>query len=205
MMHSEKRNEIHNSRFSLIPLKNIDDFRNQEIILFDCGRADLNEFFHCDSYAHSEELLATTYYFQPKEATENKMFIPVALISLLNDRIEITKEDRKGDKKDFGKKIKKTIPHPKRNYTSFPAVKIGRLGVLKKYQGQEIGTSLLNMLKELFLKNNRTGCRYITVDAYNDLGTLNFYLKNGFLPLWEKDKDDPHSRILYFDLKPHKP
>ena len=56
---------------------------------------------------------------------------------------------------------------------------------------------------ELFLNNNRTGCRYVTVDAYNDPETINFYFKNDFLPLWDKDKDDPHSRILYFDLKPH--
>lgn len=203
MMLSGKRNEIHNDKFSLIPLKSIDDFRKNGIILFDCGRADLNEFFHCDSYAYSKELLATTYYFQPNKATENDMFVPVALISLLNDRIELTPKERKGDKKKFAKAIKKSIPYPKRTYSSFPAVKIGRLGVLKQYQGKQVGTCLLNMIKELFLNNNRTGCRYITVDAYNDTETLNFYFKNDFLPLWDKDKNDPHSRILYFDLKPH--
>lgn len=81
----------------------------------------------------------------------------MALISLLNDRIELSKTERKGDKKAFGKDVKNSLPHPKRNYSSFPAVKIGRLGVHKDYQGEKIGTSLLNMIKELFLKNNRTG------------------------------------------------
>lgn len=203
-MLSGKRNEIHNRDFSLIPLKSVDDFRRDRIILFDCGRSDLNEFFHCDAYDHMGELLAVTYFFQPKKATRNKIFFPVALISLLNDRIEVTYKDRAKDKKNFYRQhIKKTIPKEKRSYQSFPAVKIGRLGVLKDYHGQEVGTILLNMVKELFKKNNRTGCRFITVDAYNDPNTIRFYVdKNGFSFLWDKDKDDS-TRILFFDLKPH--
>ncbi|MBF0258630.1 MAG: GNAT family N-acetyltransferase [Desulfamplus sp.] len=197
-MLSEKRNEIHNGKFSLIPLSDKESFNTPEILSFDCGDKDLNEFFHIDAYAHHEQLLAKTYYFQPKEATEIEIFYPVALVSLLNDRIEITKEERKGDKKGFGKALKKCIPHPKRNYTSFPAVKIGRLGVSIQFQGQEIGTSLLNMIKTLFLTKNRTGCRYLTVDAYSQ--SLQFYYKNEFEPLWDKDQNDDQ-RILYYDLK----
>ena len=122
----------------------------------------------------------------------------MALVSLLNDRVEITREERKGNKRDFGKSLKKGIPYPKRNYSSFPAVKIGRLGVSTRFQGQEIGTSLLNMIKTLFLTGNRTGCRYITVDAYQE--ALPFYYKNEFAPLWDEDKNEPQ-RILYYDLK----
>lgn len=205
-MLSGNRNELHNDKFSLIPLRDIEDYRSRKIILFDCGRGDLNEFFHCDAYHHLQEILAVSYYFQPLEATKENIFFPVALISLLNDRIEIEPGERKQDKRDFYKELKKTIPYPKRNYTSFPAVKIGRLGVRKEYQKGGIGTILLNMIKELFLVNNRTGCRYLTVDAYNDPKTQRFYIeKNGFTPLWDKDKDDPHTRILYFDLKSYDP
>ncbi len=199
-MLSGTRNEIHNTKFSLIPLKTKDDFRTWEIVCFNCGQKDLNEFFQLDAYAHSKELLAITYYLQPVEATEKDIFYPVALVSLLNDRIEITREERKKDKKNFGEDIKKNIPYPKRNYSSFPAVKIGRLGVLKKFQGQGIGTSILNTIKELFLNNNRTGCRYLTVDAYNNPATINFYIRNDFLPLWDKDIKE-EQRILYYDLK----
>ncbi len=204
-MLSGKRNEIHNSGFSLIPLKNIEDYRDRNIILFDCGRADLNEFFHCDAYDYLNELLAVTYYFQPVEATRNGIFFPVALISLLNDRIEIERGERKGDKKRLYKEIKKNVPFPKRNHTLFPSVKIGRLGVRKEYQKLGIGTNLINMIKELFLVNNRTGCRFLTVDAYNDNKTLQFYIdKNEFIPLWDEDKDEK-TRILYFDLKNYEP
>ena len=197
-MHSKKRNETHNDKFSLIPLSNEAIFKSEEITGFDCGDDDLNEFFQIDAYAHHEQLLAVTYYFQPKEATDRDIFYPVALVSLLNDRIEITREERKGVKREFGKSLKKGIPYPKRNYTSFPAVKIGRLGVSTQFQGQDIGTSLLNMIKTLFLTRNRTGCRYLTVDAYRD--ALPFYYKNEFAPLWEKDEEEPQ-RILYYDLK----
>jgi hypothetical protein len=38
----------------------------------------------------------------------------VALVSLLNDRIEITKDERNGSKKGLGKSLKKGIPYPKR-------------------------------------------------------------------------------------------
>jgi hypothetical protein len=73
-MQPKKRNEIHNDKFSLIPVVKKDDFRSWEIVCFDCGDDDLNEFFQIDAYPHHKQLLATTYYFQPKEATEKNIF-----------------------------------------------------------------------------------------------------------------------------------
>lgn len=193
----KRRNEVHSKKFSLIPVTKPAMFESWEFICFDCGNKDLNEFFQIDAHAHQDQLLATTYYFQPIEAIKEKIFYPVALVSLLNDKIEITKEERKGNKKEFHKELK-NIPFPKRNYSSFPAVKIGRLGVLNQFRGKNIGTSLLNMVKYMFLNKNRTGCRYLTVDANKD--ALPFYYKNEFKPLWEKDQDS-EQRVLYYDLK----
>ena len=45
--------------------------------------------------------------------------------------------------------------------------------------------------------DNKTGCRFITVDAYAD--AIPFYLRNGFVPLNDEDIDEP-TRLLYFDL-----
>ena len=45
--------------------------------------------------------------------------------------------------------------------------------------------------------DNKTGCRFITVDAY--AAAIPFYLKNGFVPLNDDDIDDP-TRLLFFDL-----
>jgi hypothetical protein len=56
------------------------------------------------------------------------------------------------------------------------------------------------MIKKLFLTDNRTGCRLVTVDAYNDPEVLDFYLKNEFQFFSDKDKSK-RQRSLFFDLK----
>jgi len=77
-------------------------------------------------------------------------------------------------------------------------VTLGRLGVSNAVKGTGIGTMILDYIKELFITNNRTGCRYITVDAYG--ASLSFYEKNGFTYLTTKDKGSD-TRLMYFDLK----
>ena len=49
----------------------------------------------------------------------------------------------------------------------------------------------------MFVIKNKTGCRFITVDAY--LNAIPFYEKNGFRMMNLED-DDPHTRLMYFDL-----
>ena len=110
--------------------------------------------------------------------------------------------------------LQRKIPQQKR-HRSYPAVLIGRLGVNKAFQGHglNIGTQLMDALKYWFVdENNKAACRYMLVDAYNIDSTINYYLKNGFKPLYkselsEKDafgisEDDIlKSRVMFFDLK----
>ena len=194
----ETRNKFESDKFVLARLESKEDF--DSISSFDCGNPDLNDFFRDDAFMHRQHLLAETYYFQPIKATREDIFIPVAFISFLNDNIPLTKEEGKTNKKDFKKQISKVIPYKFRRYNTFPAVKIGRLGVNKDYHRHNLGTYLLNMTKEFFLTHNRTGCRFITVDAYRDDATINFYKKNGFQFLIKED-GDRETRIMYFDLK----
>ena len=35
-------------------------------------------------------------------------------------------------------------------------------------KGRQIGTTLLNIIKSMFVIENKTGCRFLTVDAYLD-------------------------------------
>ena len=166
-MPPNQRNRFETDKFTLCKLDKEDDFCCDEVRCFDCGDKDLNEFFREDALKYKKALLSETYYFQPREATEKDLLIPVAFISFLNDSVQITREERKTGKKGLWKYLKQAIPHPKRNYTSFPAVKIVRLAVCTSQQRKDFGTSLLNMTKSLFLTDNRTGCRFLTVDAYN--------------------------------------
>lgn len=53
--------------------------------------------------------------------------------------------------------------------------------------------------KYWFSNENKTGCRYLLVDAYNDGEGTEFYSKNGFSFLTRDDEVDD-TRIMFFDL-----
>ena len=109
------------------------------------------------------------------------------------------------------KKLEHDIPHRKscRNY---PAVLIGRLGVDENFQSKHLGSEILTFLKYWFVEpNNKTGCRFLLVDAYNSERTIEFYQRNGFKLLFGteqqeieyrrlKDITSLPTRIMYFDL-----
>lgn len=160
-----------------------------EIKSFDCGDADLNEFLFTDAKHYLSHLLAVTYLYECGCDT-------VAFFSVSNDTISFSEKTLS---KTEWNRLRRTYPNQKR-LNKLPAVKIGRLGVDKKYQGADIGTQLLDFIKILFIDNNKTGCRYITIDAYNNTKTIHFYVKNGFQFLTENDKTE-QTRLMYFDLR----
>ena len=63
-----------------------------------------------------------------------------------------------------------------------------------------IGSRMLTTIKRFFLEDNRTGCRFITVDAYRD--AVPFYEKNGFVRALapEDEPTDTPTLPLFFDL-----
>lgn len=153
---------------------------------FDCGDSDLNEFLLLYSHVFSKELFAVTYIIESDSKT-------VAFFSVLNDKISSENFERK---RKFHLTIRDHFPENKR-FRSYPAVKIGRLGVDSEFQKSGLGTEILDYIKMLFVNNNRTGCRFLTVDAYKQ--SLCFYEGNDFIYLDEKDKNDD-TRLMYFDL-----
>lgn len=169
------------SDFRFVRLSSVDNIGS-----FDCGHKDLNGFLLDDACNHAHELLAVTYLFKKDNRT-------IAFFSVSNDTIRI-------EKIKLIPALVERIPKEKR-YKNLPAVKIARLGVHKDYKRQTLGTQLLDYIKVWFVKDNKTGCRYITVDAYNEPGVLSFYEKNGFNCFSDKDKNKK-ARHMYFDLKP---
>ncbi len=156
---------------------------------FSCGDCDLDEFIEKDAEPHRDQLLAETYGFYLKN--DGEVSPPVAYMSLMNDVVQ---------REDVPKSLlRKLVPYPKRRYQTYPAVKIGRLAVSEEYKGMSIGTTLIALVKNIFTTNNRTGCRFVTLDAYRD--ALEFYQKNDFIPLHEEDLKGSDSTVLmYFDL-----
>jgi len=185
-MPARSRNRVLEDNWVLEILDTDESFKWLES--FDCDDEDLNEFFRKDAVPHKKELLAEIYSLRLIEATGESAFDPVAFVTFHNDAIQLSHKERE-----------RLLPPSKARYRSLPAVKIGRLGVEKEYQRNNIGTNLLNMVKRLFVTQNRTGCRFLTVDAYNDPRVINFYERNDFRFLHEKDKNKD-TRIMYFDL-----
>ena len=156
-----------------------------DLSLFNCDDDDLNDFIRNDAWANLKELMAVTYLW-----IDNNN--PIAFISLINSKIE------KDESVTFWNLLSRPIPNTKRRKT-YPAVLIGRLGVSVPYQCTGFGSQILTFLKAWFKINNKTGCRFLVVDAYNKESVLHFYEKNGFKFLTDKDKSN-HTRIMFYDL-----
>ena len=131
------------------------------------------------------------------------------MITLANDSVKL-----KLIAKSALNRLQRSITNAKRGM-NYPAVLIGRLGVASKYQGKgmRVGSQILDYIKGWFRsEDNKTGCRFIVVDAYNNPKTIHFYENNGFKPLYKSEEeeraflelepDEPlETRFMFFDLK----
>ena len=169
---------------------NIRRLKRRELIKsFDCGDADLNDFILKESSLYRQALLAVSYVIESKQDSN----IISAYFSLANDKVSLNDFD---SKTEFNRFRKFRFVNEKR-LKSYPAVTICRLGVQAEAKGLHMGSFLLDFIKSYFLMDNKTGCRFLTVDAYAD--AIPFYIKNGFVPLNEEDAGAV-TRLLYFDL-----
>lgn len=155
---------------------------------FDCGDDDLNDFIANDAQLYRQALLATTYIL---ENIHTKKVI--AYCSVANDRISL------GDfpsNTAFNRFRKHKFVNEKR-LRSYPAIKICRLGIDCTMQGKQLGTFLIDFISTLFIEDKKSGCRFITVDAYSD--AIPFYEKNDF-DFLSKSDEGQRTRLMYFDL-----
>jgi GNAT superfamily N-acetyltransferase len=165
-------------------LKSISDY--SFCASFDCGDPDLNEYFHKDAAFYKDELLTQSYCLI--RSTRPK--IVLALLDLCNDSVHVDQYKKEVDlNQDKQKK-------------HLPAVKLTRFGVHREYHRNHIGTYALNLVKKFFITNNRTGCRFLIVDAYKNPDVIKFYEKNEFkqFPINKKDLEKP-TRAMFYDLK----
>lgn len=156
-----------------------------ELREFDCGDDDLNEFLLNDAKHFLEKRIANTFILEDDNCI-------AGYFCLLNDKIS-----RQEITNSRWKRIKDSFPDGKR-FRSYPTVKIGRFAISMNYRGRNMGTQMMDAVKVL-LNTNQThsAFRFITVDAY--LSAIEFYRKNGFQELTQKEEDD-HTRLMYFDM-----
>lgn len=169
---------------------------------FSCGHPDLDDFFHNDCIAYSKTLFGKSYCFCSKDNRNDIICaFTVSNASIFTNRLPNSRK----------RKIGRVIPFEKRDLI-YPAVLIGRLGTNCKYQHLHIGTELMDFIKAWFTEpHNKTGCRYLVVDAYNTDIPINYYLKNGFDFMFSSEEqekvyrniqnDEPlKTRLMFFDL-----
>ncbi|MDO4160536.1 MAG: GNAT family N-acetyltransferase [Prevotellaceae bacterium] len=169
---------------------------------FSCGNTDLDEFFQHDAPLYSRQMLGKSYCFRLDEDSS----VIVCAFTLSNDsiRVDILPNSRE-------KKVRKNIPHSKQ-MRRFPGVLIGRLGINTEFAGRGIGSELMDFIKSWFIDaGNKTGCRFLIVDAYNEEKPLGYYQKNGFMYLFSSESQEADNtgvdknvrlktRLMYFDL-----
>ena len=169
---------------------------------FSCGDKDLDEFFLCDAAKYELQLLGKSYCF----CLDSDNSVIVCAFSLSNSSI-----DARNLPNNRKKKLTENVPHEK-SLSSYPATLIGRLGVDKEFGGMGVGSELIKYIKHrMLLSSYLTACRYLTVDAYNNVPVLKFYETNGFKTLFSSDKQEKEyinlpqekelkTRLMYFDL-----
>lgn len=171
---------------------------------FSCGDTDLDEFFANEAIAYEKELMGKTYCWLLKEDHTQC----VGMVTLANAGIQTTHLQN-----NPRRKINSHIPFTKRGRT-YPAVLIGRIGVNIHYQGPQyrIGKQIMDFIKTWFDgTDNKTGCRFLLVDAVNTEHAVKYYERNGFKPLFPREENEKEfygiseeeslrTRMYYFDL-----
>lgn len=174
---------------------------------FSCSKdVDIHKFFHVEFEDYSYQLLGKTYCFTTKHDNKMVAAFTVANSSICVDNIPKPKKN----------KLNRWIPFSKQR-SQYPAVLVGQLAVFDDFRGLAIGREMMDFIKAWFIDPlNKTGCRYIVVDAVNKEKVLQFYLDNGFDFIFTSAEEESHylskeenvkngeqfrrTRLMYFDL-----
>jgi len=170
---------------------------------FNCGNEDLNDFLHNSALSYDNALLGRSYVWTLDKDPRHIM----CFFTVSNDSLRLQNLTNSTQKR-----IKSKIARQKHRST-YPAVLIGRLGVNLSLKQQRqpgissIGDQLMTFIKAWFSsQQNKTGCRFIIVDAYNKPEVLRYYERNGFRFLESKGEESkntgysPLTRSMFFDL-----
>ena len=176
----------------MVTLAPISDFHSlrklnegETIQSFNCGDTELNDFIINRAAKYRDELLAVSYVLEENDT-------PIAYFSLSNDNLSYEKFQQKTS---FNR-LNRAIDNAKR-MKQYPAVKIGRLAIDESHRNSGVGRYLLSLIKSSMIINQKSGCRFITVDACND--AIGFYEKNGF-NMVNTYNPERRTQSMFFDL-----
>jgi len=172
----------------------------QVISGFDCGNADLNDFFNHDAIEYKRQMLSQTCFFRDKNSG-------TVVCAFSFSASSIKTSDLPGSRR---KKVKEHVPREK-SLKSYPGILIGRLGVATEFNGQGVGSQLIDFIKDFCLFNYPDFVRFLLVDAYNEPDVIRFYQKNKFTPVFSTEEQEKETyrqtpsetlqtRYMFYDL-----
>ena len=167
----------------------------RDLSSFDCGRKSINDFFRNDALDYQNELFGKTYLLTPR----NDLGKVAAAFTVANASIftRLLPNSRK-------KKVGYEVRHSK-GEINHPAVLLGQLGVDLQYAGQGLGSQIIEFVAQWFAGiQNKSGCRHLIVDAYNEGDLLSFYGNCGLVPVFGNIEQERKYRQLEDDRKPLK-
>ena len=167
---------------------------------FDCGNDDLNDFFNHDALKYKDQMLSQTYFFRHKDSG-------AVVCAFSFSASSIKTSDLPGSRR---KKVKEYIPREK-SLKSYPAALIGRLGVASAFNGQGVGSQLIDAIKNICLFQFPNFLRYLLVDAYNEPAVIKFYQKNDFTLVFSTEEQEKETyrqtsseplqtRYMFYDM-----
>ena len=167
---------------------------------FDCGNADLNEYFNCDAIEYKRQMLSETCFFRHKDSG-------TVVCAFSFSASSIKTSDLPGSRR---KKVKEYIPREK-SLKSYPGILIGRLGVSAEFSGQGVGSQLIEVIKNFCLINFPNFVRYLLVDAYNEPAVVRFYQKSDFTTVFSTEEQEKETyrqlaseplqtRYMFYDM-----
>jgi len=178
-----QRNKLKYNSYELTPVEDFTIFTGFSCLRPEAADRDLDDFIHEDAARHYADKIAITYALVSEIDPQS----PIGFVTLQNDAILVPE----------GTSLPEVSAY---KYHAFPAVKIGRLGIRIEMQNKRFGSLLLFMIKLLMTTGNRTGCRFITVDAWRDrknkIDVRRFYSNNQFNILSLREKHQKQSLCI---------
>ena len=186
--------------FDLVPLGT----KGLDVSRFDCECEEVNTFFRNEAIAYQDELFGKSYFLcNPNDWTDVAAGFTVANASIFTKRLSNSRR----------KKVGKEVHHEK-GMINYPAVLLAQLGVDKRYKGFHLGAQIIDFVAYWFTSDdNKSGCRHLIVDAYDNPKLLEFYQNNGLQMFfssaeqemeyrnWSSDVDGKlRTRLMYKDM-----
>ena len=167
---------------------------------FDCGNADLNEFFNRDALEYTRQMLSRTYFFRHKCSGAVVCAFSFSASSIKTSELPGSRR----------KKVKEYVPREK-SLKSYPGILIGRLGVANEFNGQGAGSQMIEIIKLYCLINFPDFVRYLLVDAYNEPAVIKFYQKSDFTLVFSTEEQEKETyrqspaeplqtRYMFYDM-----